>query len=194
MLGLEAKYDYTPRMYRRIVFAAAQAVSFQDAAEALAELGELKLLPKRIWRAAKRIGEERVEECRAGAAKYEQLPWPARRESPVEQVPRVACVQMDGGRFQERERISGEAGSKRRAGEPGESDSATHDDGFWREYQAGVLLSMVSQTHATGRSGCGAARLTDCSRPCKSGSRNWASRTKRKRGRREPKSPVPSTT
>ena len=98
MLGLEAKYDYTPRMYRRIVFAAAQAVSFQDAAEALAELGELKLLPKRIWRAAKRIGEERVEECRAGAAKYEQLPLPARRESPVEQVPRVACVQMDGGR------------------------------------------------------------------------------------------------
>ena len=56
MLGLAAKYDYTPRMYRRIVFAAAQGVSFQDAAEALAELGELKLLPQRIWRAAKRIG------------------------------------------------------------------------------------------------------------------------------------------
>ena len=149
MLGLEAKYDYTPRMYRRIVFAAAQAVSFQDAAEALAELGELKLLPKRIWRAAKRIGEERVEECRAGAAKYEQLPWPARRESPVEQVPRVACVQMDGGRFQERERRAEETAVSQSAGEPGESDSATREDGFWREYKAGVLMSMVSKTHAT---------------------------------------------
>ena len=62
MLGQEAKYDYTPRMYRRIVFAAAQGVSFEDAAEALEELGELKLLPKRIWRAVTRIGAERVEE------------------------------------------------------------------------------------------------------------------------------------
>ena len=125
MLGLEAKSDYTPRMYCRIVFAAAQGVSFQDAAEALAELGELALLPQRIWRAVTRIGEERVEECRAGAAKYEQLPWPARRESPVEQVPRVACVQMDGGRFQERERISGETtASNTRAGAPDESGAS----------------------------------------------------------------------
>ncbi|MBC7856185.1 MAG: hypothetical protein IAF94_22365 [Pirellulaceae bacterium] len=145
---MEATSNYTPRMYRRIVFSAAQGVSFAEAAEALAELGELKLLPKRIWRAVQRIGEERVEECRAAAAKYEQLSLPARRQSPVEQVPRVACVQMDGGRFQKRERIAGETGSQRLAGEPDESDSATADDGFWREYKAGVLLSMVSQTHA----------------------------------------------
>lgn len=143
-MGLEAKYDYTPRMYQRIVFAAVQGVSFEDAAEALEELGELKLLPKRIWRAAKRIGEERVQECRAAAARYEQLPLPARRESPVEQVPRVACVQMDGGRFQERERTAPQAGV-----EPDESDSATRSDGYWREYKAGVLLSMVSDKHAT---------------------------------------------
>lgn len=137
-------------MYRRIVFAAAQGASFKDAAEALAELGELKLLPKRIWRAVTRIGAERVEECRVGAAKYEQLPLPARRESPVEQVPRVACVQMDGGRFQERERIAGETtASNTRAGEPDESGAGTHDEGFWREYKAGVLMSMMSQTHAT---------------------------------------------
>jgi hypothetical protein len=48
MLGLESNYNYTPRVYRRIVFAAAQGVSFADAAEALAELGELKILPKRV--------------------------------------------------------------------------------------------------------------------------------------------------
>jgi len=86
-------------MYRRIVFASAQGVSFADASEALAELGELKLLSKRVWRAAQRIGEERVDECRQAAARYEELPLPAQRESPVPQVPRVACVQMDGGRF-----------------------------------------------------------------------------------------------
>jgi hypothetical protein len=60
-------------MYRRIVFASTQGGSFADAAEALKELGELPLLPKRVWRAAKRIGEERVGECRAAAARYEKL-------------------------------------------------------------------------------------------------------------------------
>lgn len=45
-------------MYRRIVFASAQGVSFADASESLAELCDLKLLPKRVWRAAQRIGSE----------------------------------------------------------------------------------------------------------------------------------------
>jgi hypothetical protein len=135
-------------MYRRIVFAAAQGVSFEDAAEALEELGELKLLPKRIWRAAKRIGEERVEECRASAAKYEQLPLPARRESPVGQVPRVACVQMDGGRFQQRERTTVETSLAKTHTELDASDAGAREDGFWHEYKAGVLLSMVSDKHA----------------------------------------------
>jgi ATP-dependent exoDNAse (exonuclease V) alpha subunit len=34
---------------------------------ALAELGELQVLSKRVWRAAERIGEARVEECRAAS-------------------------------------------------------------------------------------------------------------------------------
>lgn len=114
----------------------------------LQELGELKLLPKRIWRAAQRIGAERVEECRTGAAKYEQLPLPAQRESPVAQVPRVACVQMDGGRFQERERIAGEMSACQTCDESDESDAGADVGGFWREYKAGVLLSMVSDRHA----------------------------------------------
>lgn len=132
-------------MYRRIVFAAAQGVSFADAAEALAELGELKLLPKRVWRAAKRIGEERVEECRQAAERYEALPLPAQRESPREQVPPVACVQMDGGRYQERARIPGEPSpAETSAAENAESS----DEGCWCEYKAGVLLSMTSAVHA----------------------------------------------
>lgn len=137
-------------MYRRIVFAAAQGVSFADAAEALAELGELKLLPKRVWRAAKRIGEERVEECREAATRYEELPLPAQRESPVAQVPAVACVQMDGGRFQERERIASQTPApKTLAPENSESDIDSNNDGFWCEYKAGILMSMTSEEHAT---------------------------------------------
>jgi hypothetical protein len=149
MLGLESNYDYTPRMYRRIVFAAAQGVSFADAAEALAELGELKLLPKRVWRAAKRIGEERVEECREAAARYEALPLPAQRQSPVAAVPSLACVQMDGGRFQERERIVSETPvPKTIAQEKDDSDPESKDDGYWCEYKAGILMTMTSEVHA----------------------------------------------
>lgn len=125
-------------MYRRIVFAAAQGVSFGEAAESLSELGELTLLPKRVWRAAKRIGEERVAEARQAAVEYGQLPLPAQRQSPVEQVPQVVSVQMDGGRFQLRERLAAELDT---------SETESNDDGFWREYKAGVLLSMKSEVY-----------------------------------------------
>lgn len=145
MLGLESNYDYTPRIYRRIVFAAAQGVSFADASEALSELSDLKVLPKRVWRAAKRIGQERVEECRAAANRYEKLPLPDQQRSPVGQVPSVACVQMDGGRFQWRERIpSPSCDASEREGECTED---CQENGSWKEYKAGVLLSMTSEQH-----------------------------------------------
>ena len=41
--------------------------NIRDLKDALAELGELQFLSKYVRRAAKRIGEARVEECRAAA-------------------------------------------------------------------------------------------------------------------------------
>lgn len=156
MLGIESKYAYTPRMYRRIVFAAAQGVSFSDASEALRELGELELLPKRVWRAAKRIGQERIEECRDAACHYQELPLPAQRESPVAQIPPVACVQMDGGRYQERIRNMSQTMASEASSSDEEASSSdekvssidSQEDGPWREYKAGVLMSMTSDTYA----------------------------------------------
>jgi hypothetical protein len=132
-------------MYRRIVFVAAQGVSFRDGSEALAELSELKLLPKRIWRAAKRIGKERVEQCRQAAAHFEELPLPARRQSPSGQVPQLACVQMDGGRYQARKRTSVESDSAEPLLLPQEESPADSVEDGWCEYKAGVLLSMTSK-------------------------------------------------
>jgi hypothetical protein len=127
------------------VFAAAQGVSFEDASEALQELSELKLLSKRVWRAVKRIGEERVEECRDAAERYEQLPLPAQQQSPAAQVPSLACVQMDGGRFQERERIASPRGKSSAPEDKPAADS--QEEGLWKEYKAGVLMSMTSERH-----------------------------------------------
>lgn len=146
-MGIEAQYDYTPLVYRRIVFAAVQGSSFDEASESLAELADVRLLPKRVWRGAKRIGEERIAETQQAVAEFEQLPLPARQQSPIEPTPGVVCVQMDGGRYQERERNaeSEDAGGSAPANE---SVSEADSDGHWREYKAGVLTTMASEVHA----------------------------------------------
>jgi hypothetical protein len=145
-LGIEAQYNYTSRVYRRIVFAAAQGSSFNDASESLAELAELQLLPKRVWRAAKRIGEERIAETEQAVADFEQLSLPARQQSPIELVPSVVCVQTDGGRYQELERVA-DAEESTAPAEPSAAVSEANDDGHWREYKAGVLTTMASEVH-----------------------------------------------
>lgn len=122
-------------MYRRIVFAATQGSSFDDASETLRELCDVQLLPKRVWRAARRIGAERVAECRAAAERYQQLPLPKQKLSPAATPPQVACVQMDGGRYQRRERDATQ-----------QAEPASVNEKHWREYKAGCLLSMASQT------------------------------------------------
>jgi hypothetical protein len=134
-LGLEAQYGYTPRVYRKLVHAATQGGSFANGAEILAEQAELTIGVKRLWRAVQRIGEERLTEEEAAARAYEELPLPAQQQSPVEQVPQVACVQMDGGRLQIRDRH--QTPQERAA-----------DASHWREMKAGAMLSMQSQVAA----------------------------------------------
>lgn len=67
-------------------------------------LAELSVSRERVQRWTKRIGRERVAETEAQAAAYQELTLPARRTSPTEQVPQVACVMADGGRIQIRAR------------------------------------------------------------------------------------------
>jgi hypothetical protein len=131
------------------VFASAQSGSFGEASESLAELSDVHLLSKRVWRGAKRIGEERIAEAQQAVAEFEQLPLPARRQSPIEPVPSMVCVQTDGGRYQERERIvdSGEAADTA-AIEKRAKASGADSEGHWREYKVGVLTTMASQVHA----------------------------------------------
>lgn len=115
--------------------AATQGGSFANGANILAEQAELAIGVKRLWRAVKRIGDERLAEEEAAAEAYDQLPLPAQQQSPVEQVPQVACVQMDGGRLQVRDR---HAAPQERAAE------AT----YWSEMKVGALVSMQSEVAA----------------------------------------------
>lgn len=121
-------------MWEKVTYAATQAGSFEQAARDLLKLAELDISDQRVRRAALHIGEERVLLRDAEAAAYEALSLPARRTSPVDRVPQVACVQMDGGRLQIRER--------------GAAAAQSASDGHWREMKVGCCLSMHSEVSA----------------------------------------------
>jgi hypothetical protein len=113
------------------------ANSFDLATKDLLVLAEFEVQTERVRRSTERVGRERMAERDRLVEAYEKLPLPKRQQSPVDQVPQVACVQMDGGRMQRRDRH--------------QSRTEQRDDkeGFWREVKVGCLLSMTSQVSST---------------------------------------------
>ncbi len=134
MIGVEVDCPFTPAMLKKVAYAGAQSASFAAASEDLAALAETPVSRERVQRWTKRVGEERVADVARQAEAYQALPLPARRTSPTDQVPQVACVMMDGGRMQVRPR--GQASAKKDA------------KGHWRETLIGCCLSMTSQERA----------------------------------------------
>ena len=134
MLGVEPDCPFTVGALAKVAYAGSQSASFVRATKDLAVLAELSVSRERVQRWTKRIGRERVAETEAQAAAYQELTLPARRTSPTEQVPQVACVMADGGRIQIRAR----------------GDAASEEDatGHWRETLVGCCLSMTSTTQA----------------------------------------------
>jgi hypothetical protein len=134
-IGVEPDCPFSPAALKKVVYAGSQSGSFVQATKDLAALAELPVSRERVQRWTKRVGRERSIEIEAAAVAYQELPLPEQRRSPHLQVPQVACVQMDGGRIQLRERrdAAKQAGSK----------------GHWRETLIGCLLSMASEEHAT---------------------------------------------
>lgn len=103
-MGIAPDDTVSPRVLRKVVYAGSHASSFRQASEDLKEEAEVEISEQRIMRATKRIGEERAEQRDAEVAQWAGLTLPEQRDSPREQVPQVACVEMDGGRIQIRDR------------------------------------------------------------------------------------------
>jgi hypothetical protein len=133
-IGVEVDCPFTPAMLRKIVYAGSQSASFVQATKNLESLAELKVSRERVQRWTKRIGQERSAEAESASEAYQQLLLPEQRQSPQGQIPQVACVQMDGGRIQIRDR----------------KNTRTDDDpkGHWRETLVGCCLSMTSVEQA----------------------------------------------
>lgn len=120
-----------------MIYAGTHARSFEEAAQDLEQEAELKISAQRIMRATKRIGHERVAEREAVVERWEALSIPEERESPPGvRPPQVACVEMDGGRIQIRDRqrpAKAETEAERRKGR------------YWRETKVGCLWRAESE-------------------------------------------------
>jgi hypothetical protein len=134
-LGVEVDCPFTPAMLRKVAYAGAQSASFVQAAKDLAALAETKVSRERVQRWTKRVGAERVREVEASAGSYQELPLPEQQKSPTGQAPQVACVMVDGGRIQIRQR--GDSAK----------DEHAESEGYWRESLVGCCLSMSSEEH-----------------------------------------------
>jgi hypothetical protein len=131
---VEVDCPFTPAMLKKIAYAGAQSASFVQATKDLEALAEVKVSRERVGRWTKRVGQQRVAAVEQQAEAYQELSLPERRQSPAHQIPQVACVMMDGGRIQIRDR---------------REDSASRESkGYWRESLVGLCLSMASEEQA----------------------------------------------
>ncbi len=133
-MGIEPDDTVSPGVMKKMVYGGSNASSFQQASRDLKEQAELSISGQRIMRATWRVGAARGREREAAVARYQKLSLPEQRRSPHDHVPEVACVQVDGGRIQIRERQGMAAEGKE-----------TRAAGFWRETKVACLLRMHSQ-------------------------------------------------
>ena len=140
-MGIEPDSLLTPGALKKVVHAGAHASSFRQAQVDLRELAELSVSSQRVRRATERIGHERVAQRAEEIERFSKLTLPEQQSSPSDQVPSLACVEMDGGRIQIRNRKTNET-------EDADAPDTSRKGRFWRESKVGCLLSMRSETHA----------------------------------------------
>ena len=141
LLGIEPDSQLTPGTLKKVVHVGVHAGSFRQAEADLQVLAELSVSSQRIRRATERIGHERVAQRDEEAERFLKLPLPEQQRDPSGQAPPVACVEMDGGRIQIRDRNA-------RPTPDDEPADSSRKGRFWRESKVGCLLSMQSETHA----------------------------------------------
>lgn len=130
-IGVEVGCPFTPAVLRKVAYAGSQSAAFARASKDLEALAEVKVSREQVQRWTKRVGEERVSEVEEVAEAYERLSLPEQQKSPRDQIPQVACVQMDGGRIQIRDRQ--------------EKSKSQKSKGYWREDLVGCCLSVTSE-------------------------------------------------
>jgi hypothetical protein len=148
-LGLD-QTAHSPALQQKIVYAGVVASSFANAAELLERLAELPVPTKQVERLTRSIGTERVAQRDGSVEAFKALPLASKFGGPDDAVgPELACVFVDGGRLQLRERSQppapapGEGSAPPAEPEQWEQESPA-GKGFWREDKLGLLAVMKS--------------------------------------------------
>ena len=134
-----------------IIYAGTKHPSFGQGSEALAELAGLTISEKQVERVTKRIGLERVAERDRDVAAYLALPLMKKIDSPIDQTPDLAVVEMDGGRLQILDRRGTTAESVENEAQETDPESEADESersGHWREDKIGVVMTMTSKVSA----------------------------------------------
>lgn len=142
-LGIEADANISPGVLRKTVHAGSHAPSFQQGSKDLDELAEVEISTGRVRRATEKIGGERAAERDAEVEQWQALSIPEQQQKPAslasDQVPQVACTQMDGGRLQ----MCGQQFDPQEAEETSADETSGRTS--WREDKVGICLSMKSE-------------------------------------------------
>lgn len=147
-LGMD-RSELTPGMQQKIVYAGTNLFSFENAADALNHLADLKIDPKQIERLTQKTGSERCAERDQEVKGYMSLPLVERKEAPAGvEIPEVAVVGVDGGRMQILDRSAKNQSSEPIAAEETVKADANHRGKHWREDKIGVLMTMKSEAVA----------------------------------------------
>jgi hypothetical protein len=131
-LGLPARSTVTTKVLQKAVWAGANCGSYPQAAAALQQLAEIPLSAKQVRRLVGEVGQARLAERDNAVAQLQTTGLPERRAgSRAAQVPELAVISMDGGRYQRRDHFR-------------RTPNAVRAETHWRETKVGCLLSMSS--------------------------------------------------
>jgi hypothetical protein len=132
----------------KIVYAGRVAPSFASAAELLEHLAGLPVPAKPVERLTRAVGTERVAQRDEAVAAFQALPLAEKFDGPAGvAAPELACVFVDGGRLQVRERTAPAAAAAGAAAEAEGWEPERPAERFWREDKLGLLAVMTSERH-----------------------------------------------
>ncbi len=98
-LGIDLQI-LSPRLLKKVVYAGANSVSFEQGSAFLLNLAEQSIDAQTVRRTTERIGEERLAQRDLQVESYLDLSLLHRDRSPCADVPALAVIMTDGGRVQ----------------------------------------------------------------------------------------------
>jgi hypothetical protein len=140
-LGLAVEDTVSPRNLQKMICAGTRAASFEEASDALEELAEVKISPDRVRRACGHVGQDLVEQQQQLQEAYQAKSLPEQRcgKPASADVPQIACVMADGGRYQRLDRCHDQS----TCGEPKSKPCGTARKGkHWKESRIALLAKM----------------------------------------------------